>query len=59
MLSKIVLAVLVLLLLSKLGLRTKLRLLKPRLDRAVNFAIVGLIVIYAGYLVSWLIQRPR
>ena len=59
MLSKIILAALVLLLLSKLGLRTKLKLLKPRLDRAVNFAIVGLVVIYACYLVSWLVQRPR
>lgn len=56
MLSKILLAALLFLLVSKYGLRTKLKLLKPRLDRAVNFMIVGLVVLYAAHLIWWLIQ---
>jgi FtsH-binding integral membrane protein len=56
-LSKILLALLVFLLASKYGLRTKLKNLKPQLDRAVNVVIVGLIVIYVVQLISWLVQR--
>jgi hypothetical protein len=44
---------------SKYGLFGKLRLLKPRLDRAVNFIIIGLVVIYVGQLLWWLIQGHR
>jgi hypothetical protein len=55
-LSKILLALILFLLVSKYGLRTKLRLLKPRLDRAVNFVIAGLMVIDTGQLIWWLIQ---
>lgn len=60
MLSKIFLAVLLLLLASKLGLGIKLRRLKPRIDRAVNITIVVLVVAYTGQLL-WLLlhQRPR
>ncbi len=45
------------LLVSKLGLRQKLRHLMPRLDRAVNLTIIGLVVIYVGQLVWWLLHR--
>jgi hypothetical protein len=54
--SKLLLVALLLLLASKLGLRTKLRQLKPQLDRAVNYTIIGLAVIYVGQLIWWLIQ---
>ena len=57
MLSKILLVVLLGLLLSKLGLRAKLKLLRPRLDRAVNLTIIGLVVIYVGQLLWWLLQN--
>lgn len=57
MLSKILLAVLLLMLASKLGLGIKLRQLKPRIDRAVNIAIVVLIVAYTGQLLWLLLQR--
>jgi hypothetical protein len=56
--SKLLLVALLLLLASKLGLRTKLRQLKPQLDRAVNYTIIGLAVIYVGQLIWWLIQGP-
>ncbi len=60
MLSKILLAALLVLLASKYGLRTKLRRLKPQLDRAVNFVIIGLVVIYLGQALWWLTQgRPN
>jgi hypothetical protein len=52
-LSKILLAVLLFKLLGKLGWRTKLRDLKPRLDRAVNITLVVLGVAYVGQLL-WL-----
>ena len=58
MLSKIILAVLVFKLLGKLGLKTKLRDLKPRFDRAVNITLVVLLVAYVGQLL-WLFFRGR
>lgn len=57
MLSKLVLAVLVFKLLSKLGLRNKLRDLKPRFDRAVNITLVVLGVAYVGQLLWLFFQR--
>jgi hypothetical protein len=57
LLSKVLLVVLLGLLAGKLGLRAKLRELKPRFDRGINWIIVGLVVIYAGQLLWWLIQR--
>ena len=57
MISKIILAVLVLKLLGKLGLKTKLRDLKPRFDRAVNITLVVLCVAYAAQLI-WLFSKP-
>ena len=57
MLSKLLLAILVGLLVSKLGFRQKLKQLLPRLDRAVNLTIIGLVVIYVGQLLWWLIHR--
>jgi hypothetical protein len=57
-LSKIILVVLLFKLLAKLGLRSKLRNLKPQLDRAVNIALVVLGVVYVGQLIWLLIQRP-
>ncbi len=59
MLSKILLVVLLFMLASKLGLRTKLRELKPKIDRAVNITIVVVVVAYVGQLL-WLglQQRP-
>jgi hypothetical protein len=56
-LSKILLVVLLFMLASKLGLRTKWRQLKPRIDRAVNITIVVLVVAYVGQLLWLLIQR--
>ena len=58
MLSKIILAVLVFKLLGKLGLKTKLRDLKPRFDRAVNITLGVLVVAYVGQLL-WLFFRGR
>jgi hypothetical protein len=55
-LSKILLVVLALLLASKLGLRTKLRQWMPQVDRAVNYTIIGLVIIYLGQLIWWLIK---
>jgi hypothetical protein len=57
LLSKILLVILLGLLVSKLGFRQKLKQLLPRLDRAVNLIIIGLVVIYVGQLLWWLIQR--
>jgi len=57
LLSKILLAVLIGLLVSKLGLRQRLKHLMPRLDRAVNLTIMGLVVIYVGQLLWWVIYR--
>jgi hypothetical protein len=60
LLSKILLVVLLGVLASKLGLRAKLKQLGPRLDRAVNFTIIGLAVIYVGQLLWWLLHdRPN
>ena len=56
MLSKILLVVLLGLLASKYGLRTKLKQLKPQLDRGVNLIIIGLVVIYVGQALWWLFQ---
>lgn len=60
MLSKILLVILLALAASKFGLRTKLRQLKPRLDRAVNITIVVVVVAYTAQLV-WLLSHgsPR
>ena len=58
MLSKILLAVLLFTLASKLGLRTKLRQLKPKIDRAVNITIVMIIIAYTGQLL-WLFLRKH
>ena len=57
MLSKIILAVLVFKLLGKLGLKSKLRDLKPRFDRAVNITLVVLCIAYAGQLLWLFFQR--
>ena len=57
MLSKIFLAILLLMLASKLGFGIKLRQLRPRIDRAVNITIVVLIVAYAGQLIWLLVQK--
>ena len=57
MLSKILLGLLVLLLASKLGLKTKLRQWKPKLDRAINWTIIGLVIVYIGQLALWLLTR--
>jgi len=57
-LSKILLAVLLFKLLGKLRWRTKLRDLKPRLDRAVNITLVVLGVAYVGQLL-WLFFRGQ
>jgi len=57
-LSKLVLAVLLLRLVSKFGLRKKWQQLKPRVDRAVNITIVVVVVAYVGQLV-WLYLQSR
>jgi hypothetical protein len=56
LLSKILLFSLLVLLATKFGLFTRLRRLGPRLDRAVNFIIIGLAVIYVGHLLWWLLR---
>ena len=58
MLSKLLLIVLLFMLASKLGLKTKWRQLKPRVDRAVNITIVVLVIAYAGQLL-WLFLQTR
>ena len=57
MLSKLLLALLLFKLLGKLGWRTKLRDLKPRLDRAANITLVVLGVAYVGQLLWLYFQR--
>lgn len=57
MISKIILLVLVFKLIGKLGLTTKLKILKPRFDRAVNITLVVLGVVYVGQLVWLFFQR--
>ena len=57
MLSKIILVVLLFKLVGKLGLRARLRNLKPRLDRAVNITLVVLGVAYVGQLLWLFVQR--
>jgi hypothetical protein len=58
MLSKLLLVVLLFKLASQFGLRTKLRELKPKIDRAVNITIVVVVVAYAGQLL-WLIWQKH
>jgi hypothetical protein len=58
MLSKLLLAVLLFMLASKLGLRVKLRQLKPRIDRAVNITIVVVVTAYVGQLL-WLLWQKH
>ncbi len=58
MLSKIILVVLLFMLLGRLGLRAKLRNLKPKLDRVVNITLVVLGVTYVGQLL-WLYIQHR
>lgn len=58
MLSKFILVVLLFKLLGKLGMRRKLRDLKPRMDRAVNITLVVLAVAYVGQLL-WLYFHVR
>lgn len=57
MLSKILLAILLVLLASKLGLRTKLRELKPKIDRAVNITIVVIVIAYVGQFLWALLRK--
>lgn len=57
LLSKLLLATLMLMLASKLGLRTKLRELKPKLDRAANITIVVVVVMYTGQLLWALLRK--
>jgi hypothetical protein len=45
------------LLAGKLGLRTKLRDLKPKIDRAVNITIVVVVTVYAGQLLWALLRK--
>jgi hypothetical protein len=62
LLSKLLLGLLVTFLVAKLGLRaalrTKLRELKPKLDRGVNLMIAGLALVYLAHLVLWLARQP-
>jgi hypothetical protein len=57
-LSKLLLVVLLLRLLSKFGLRSKWQQLKPRVDRAVNITIVVVVIAYVGQL-AWLFVQSR
>jgi divalent metal cation (Fe/Co/Zn/Cd) transporter len=57
LLSKIILAILLFMLLGRLGLRAKLRNLKPKLDRAVNITLLVLGVTYVGQLLWLYVQR--
>ena len=56
MLSKLVLGALLVLFASKYGLFTRLKRLKPRVDRAVNVTIVLLVILYVGQFV-WLLTH--
>jgi hypothetical protein len=57
-LSKIILAILLIMLLGKLGLRAKLRNLMPKIDRAVNITLLVLGITYVGQLL-WLYAKGR
>lgn len=57
MLSKLILAVLLFKLLGKLGWKSKLRNLKPQLDRTVNITLLVLAVAYTGQLIWWFFQH--
>ena len=57
MLSKVLLLVLLFMLAGKLGLTTKLRQLKPKIDRAVNITIAVVVLAYAGQLLWLLLQK--
>lgn len=59
MLSKVLLAALLFMLASKLGLSTKLRQLKPKIDRAVNITIVVVVVAYTAQLLWLFLQKYR
>ncbi len=59
LLSKILLVALLVMLASKFGLVTKLKQMRPRFERAVNFIIIGLVVIYVGQLLWWLWRSSR
>ncbi len=56
MLAKILLAILLVLLASRFGLRTKLRHLRPKFERAINLMIIGLGLIYGGQMLWWLFE---
>jgi len=43
---------------SKLGLRTKLRQLMPKIDRAVNITIVVVVVAYTLQLLWLFLRKP-
>lgn len=58
MLSKVLLVILLVMLASKLGLRTKLRQIKPKLDRAVNVTIVVVVVAYTLQLLWLFLRKP-
>lgn len=58
MLSKILLLILLVMLASKLGLRTKLRQLMPKIDRAVNITIVVVVVAYTLQLLWLFLRKP-
>jgi hypothetical protein len=60
LLSKILLVALLGLVASKYGLITKLKQMRPRFERAINFIIIGLVVIYVGQLIWWFVEgRPQ
>lgn len=59
MLTKILLVVLLGVLASKLGLRNKLRELRPRFELAVNVAIVVLVVGFGAQLLWMYFQKHR
>jgi hypothetical protein len=59
LLSKILLVALLGLLASKYGLVTKLKLMRPRFERAINLILIGLVVIYVGQLLWWLVESRQ
>lgn len=58
MLSKLTLLVLLVMLASKLGLRTKWRQFLPKIDRAVNITIVVVVLAYTAQLL-WLLWQKH
>jgi hypothetical protein len=44
---------------SKYGLVTKLKQMRPRFERAINFILIGLVVIYVGQFIWWFVQSRR